>query len=627
MGTLRLAASTTYIRRTLALDGRGTSYLTTYIPVEEVDDETGKAVPGVRPVTLSCSRDGTIRIHGPVAFLFAELGEVADLPAGVGIDLPRTPPPTSQDGMMLSVQSVQSVLTGGRVDIARLHAALVVTFRTFVAFPAGGEATPDDYAAYLACYVLSTYLLPAFAAVGYIWLTGLAGSGKSTAAHVAARLAHLPLIASASSTLASLRGHADAGGTLILDNFDTINNKDDTTKALRSFWEIGYMHGASVTLQVPAKTGKGWQTERANVYANRVATAVAEPPDALDSRCVKVMMFRTDDTTKGALSPWDDENWADRPHDLVQRCWTFALFHLADAAKIVRTITTANTGLTNRDLQVWRPALTVARIVDLANGDTAAWEAVTRLTRWLLVQRADDDGSRESYVTRALLAIAGDGHISTTTSLTLSMVRKLYAEDHGEPPGTGDEREKRAEDATPFGLDNVKKLGNLFKRMGVPKLPRTSKGFQYDIGAPVLTRLKALYLPPALPLTVSPISTPSAQTAHSTFDPAWDDGWDVEDVENADDVETKGDADSFPNVNRADDEAVATGTVTDDLVLDAWDDLIRWANAMHLSPFTDEEREAAEIVGFRLLPDEPLTRAASRIFEGQRAWREMTVSA
>jgi len=544
MGTLRLATSTTYLRRTVALGTDGTAYVTTYVPVEEVDDDSGKAIPGVRPVTLSCDPQGTVQVHGPVAFLFEEYGTVADLPAGVGMDLPRAMPSTSQDGMMMSVQSVQDVLIAAKaavratVDVARLHAVLVRAFRTFVAFPTGTDASPNDYAVYLACYTISTYLLPAFRAVGYLWLSGLPGSGKSTVAHVVARVGFLPLIASASSSLASLRGHADAGGTLIPDNFDTINNRDDTTKALRSFWEIGYMHGASVTLQTPKATGRGWQTERANVFANRVATAVAEPPDALDSRCVKVLMFRTDDTAKGALSPWDDENWheGEKPDDLVQECWKLALFRLAEAAKIVRGITSAETGLTNRDLQVWRPALAVARMVDRANGDTAAWGAVLRVSRWLLVQRADDDGSRESYVTRALVAIGGDGKTTTTTSIALSMVKKLYAEDHGEPPTSDDERSKRDEDSTPFGLDNVKKLGNLFKRMGVPKLPRQSKGFQYDLSTPVLTRLKALYLP-VPPMNAPDTSTSSTHTASSTPHAAHND---VEGVESADNVEANG---------------------------------------------------------------------------------------
>ncbi len=242
---------------------------------------------------------------------------------------------------------------------------------------------------------------------------------------------------------------------------------------------------------MPKGTGKGWETVLCDVFTNRAFTAVSDPPDALDSRCAKVLMFRTDDTAKASLAVQDDDNWHVPSHDLVQGCWQVALFHLADAAKIVRTITSANTGLTNRNLQIWRPALTVARLVDGANSNTAVWDAVLRLAGWLLMQRADDDESREAYVTRALVAIVEDGNATTTTSMTLGMVRKLYAQDHGEPPPGATDKDA----AAPFGLDNAKKLGRLFKRMGVPKLPRQNRGNVYDLSEAVMRRLTSLYLP------------------------------------------------------------------------------------------------------------------------------------
>jgi len=156
----------------------------------------------------------------------------------------------------------------------------------------------------------------------------------------------------------------------------------------------------------------------------------------------------------------------------------------------------------------------------------------------------------ESYVTRALLAIADDGYATTTTSMALSMVKKLYAEDHGEPPANEDGRGKRDEDSTPFGLDNVKKLGVLFKRMGVPKLPRQSKGFQYDLSAPVLTRLKALYLPTP-PMNAPHASTSSAFTTPSTPNTPPDD---VDRVESADAVEAT--VDRAEANHTSDDEAI-----------------------------------------------------------------------
>jgi len=637
MGELRLATQKTTIRRTVALGDDGTVYITAYVPVEERDDETGKAKRFTLPVTLSRSSDGTIRVHGPAASLF---GIDEPMPEGVGMDLPRNAPPASHDGAMMSIATLGAILRNERPDIAGVYRDLRASFLTFVAYPAGDDVTPEDYAAFCACYVLSTYLLAAMPAVGYLWLTGLPGSGKTTVLVIIARTAFLPLLASASSTLAAIRAHADGGGTLLYDNWDTILGKDDATRAVRSFWELGYTPGARVTLMIPSSTSRGWEQAMTNVYANRAATAVAEPPDALDSRSIKPLMFRTDDVSKGALSPWDDDTWPVAPNDLTQRCWMVALYHLADAARIVRTITSAETNLTNRDLQVWRPALTVARMVDTANGDTAATAALLRLARWLLKQRAEDDGSREATLTRALVAIAGDGNRTTTTGVTLSMVKKQYQEQHGivEQPGAS----KDAKDDMPWGLENVKKIGVVFRKIGVPKQPRAASGNIYDISEPVITRLTALYLPPEASPTTAPYNTThSTLSTHSTFNPSHDDGWsDVDRAENAECVDQYGrvKAPDGPGISAGSEGNagcvgsgvtvqdawyggdVATETVADDVIADAWSALITWATG-RCEPFTDTEEEAARIVTLRIVPGESLGRTASRVFEQERAWR------
>ena len=144
-------------------------------------------------------------------------------------------------------------------------------------------------------------------------------------------------------------------------------------------------------------------------------------------------------------------------------------------------------------------------------------DALVRLARWLLKQRTEDDGSREAVVTRALIAIVEDGNRTTTTSLALSMVKKHYAEENGEPLGTtGDkDRGRNTEPTAPFGLDTAAKLGKLFKRMNVPKLPRTSKGNIYDLSDSVMRRLMALYLPESVTF-IPDNSTLCTEPAHPT---------------------------------------------------------------------------------------------------------------
>jgi hypothetical protein len=352
---------------------------------------------------------------------------------------------------------------------------------------------------------------------------------------------------------------------------------------------------------VPSGTGRGWETARCNVFCNRVFTAVAEPPDALASRCMAVLMFRTDDRRKASLSPQDDADWPTSPHDLIQRCWLAAIHHLAALAKTARTVTSDNAGLTNRDLQVWRPVLAVARLVDSANNDTAAWDGLLRLSRHLHDQRAEDDGSREATLTRALVGIAEDGNDTTTTGAALSMVKRQYAGEHGI---SGEEK-----DDAPWGLENVKKIGKAFRNMNVPRMGRVSNQAVYDLSPPIITRLRALYLPTdAIHSDQTAHMDETAETAVESNDIA------AECAESAECAECAGtvDMDEKSPIRRGDNIDVETG---------AWDVLIIWANS-NCKELPEDVRAAGERAGIPRDPADSLNRYASRIFAAYRVWMD-----
>jgi len=590
VSTLTLVGRKTVIRRPIALALDETVYVATWLEVEKTE-EGEKAKRSIMPVLIARRRDGTVKlIAGDAATAFNRPDATEPMPDDVRASVTRLSPPTSADNVFMTAETILKLVNGDRPDLVQLFRNLSAFFLRFVAFPEHRSVKAADYAALCAAYVISTYLIAAFPAVGYLWIGGLAGSGKTTVAIIISRTACMPLMASSSSTLASLRGHADAGGTYIGDNYESVNSKDESQRALRSFAELGYQQGAVVTLQVPSSTGRGWETERTSVYANRTFTAVADAADALASRNITITMFRTSDSGKASLSPMDDDNWDVKPQEIMQQCWMVAAHHLADAATIVRTITSANTGLTNRDLQIWRPMLAVARMVDTANGDTAVFNSLTRLAHALIRQRDEDNGSREAFVTRALAALYGPAHepVTVAASQVMEKANALANE----------------EDADIWGLDSDKKVGRLLTRMNVPRAERTGRMRGYLLTAESIARLQATYLPV--------VFNPNPDTSPLN----------VTDVIN--DTNVTPDEQSDDDISDVSDECdISTGTVADDLIADAWSALITWASG-RCDPFTEVEEEAARIVALRIAPGESLGRMASRVFEQQRAWRTGT---
>ncbi len=565
-------------------------YVATWLEVEKTEDGEGPK-RSIMPVLIARMRDGTVKlIAGGAAEAFNRADATEPMPEDLRVNLKRVPPATSADNVFMTAETVLTLVNGGRPDLVQLFRDLSAIFLRFAAFPEHRNVKAADYAALCAAYVISTYLIAAFPAVGYLWIGGLAGSGKTTVAIVISRTSCMPLMASSSSTLASLRGHADAGGTYVGDNYESVNSKDESQRALRSFAELGYQQGAVVTLQVPSSIGRGWETERASVYANRTFTAVADAADALASRNINITMFRTSDSAKASLSPMDDDNWNVKPQEIMQHCWMVAAHHLVDAATIVRTITSANTGLANRDLQIWRPVLAVARMVDAANGDALAFTSLTRLAHALIRQRDEDNGSREAFVTRALAALYGTANESVTVSASQVMEKANALANE--------------EDADIWGLDSDKKVGRLLTRMNVPRAERTGRMRGYLLTAASIARLQATYLPV--------VFKPNADTSLSNVTHGGNVTNVMPDEQSNDDIsDVSGECD------------ISTGTVADDVVADAWDTLIMWATG-RCEPFTDAEEEAARTVVLRIVPGESLGRTASRVFEQERAWRTGT---
>lgn len=145
----------------------------------------------------------------------------------------------------------------------------------------------------LICWVMLTYIFPAFGAVPYLLLSGPAGSGKSRVLELLERLAFRPFSASNLTNAVLFRSLNSFGGTLLLDEAEQLrDNRSPEVKELMASLLAGYRAGKFVCRMEPTAEG-GFSLAHFAVYGPKAIACINEVPAALASRCIQIPMFRS----------------------------------------------------------------------------------------------------------------------------------------------------------------------------------------------------------------------------------------------------------------------------------------------------------------------------------------------
>ena len=212
----------------------------------------------------------------------------------------------------------------------------------------------------LACWTVATYVRPAFAAVGYLHLTGPANSGKTRAFSILSRLAFRPLLSSNLTAPALFRTLHARGGTLLLDEAERLGNpRDPAAEELGGMLLAGYKRGGSATRLEPVDDG--FRSVSFDVFGFKALAGIARLPGPLAGRCVPVAMRRADagDDRAARDADADPDGWR-RLRDVLHA------LALAHGPAVKAAAADPPPGLSNRDREVWGPMLAVAAVADAA---------------------------------------------------------------------------------------------------------------------------------------------------------------------------------------------------------------------------------------------------------------------
>ena len=325
------------MRRPLVLIDE-TAYLATIAHVgSDTEDKTA---------TVLLSSSGEVYCDEPLpgSLPLCEVGFELRLPSDVRSEL------------LLSAGGLRRAIAGEVPSPEAVFSRIVEAVQLFFDFSRSlaGEAT---VAKIVALVIMQTYFLDAFSRIGYTWISGGPGSGKSKLLSFITRLAYLGEFLVASSSYASLRDIAEAGSTIGIDDYDPCRGGDFDVN-LRSLLLTGISRDAKVSLKVKDGSG-GWTTRKVDAFGFKMFTSTFAPDPVLASRSIMIPLVPSGDGDKTTRDPECDREWTHDPNRLRDDLWVLGVRHLPLIRKIYGE--TFSEALKGRAFDSWRPILAVAR--------------------------------------------------------------------------------------------------------------------------------------------------------------------------------------------------------------------------------------------------------------------------
>jgi hypothetical protein len=346
------------IRRPLSLvEGHG--YAATWLYVrktvtEALDEKTGQIIVYPQPVSVTGQELYVVRDDGRI---YGPGGDqpLEELP--IDVLLPEIP----QAAKLWSKAGVMRYRAGQHADPLELFGRVVDTVDHFLDF-SRSLADQRTMAEMLACYILHTYLLDAFQVTSFLWPNGDRGAGKTQTITLVADLAYLGQLVLAGGSFAALRDLADYGALLAFDDAENLSDPKQADPDKRTLLLAGNRKGAVVPLK-ELDGDKKWRTRYVDAFCPRCFSAIRIPDPVLASRTIVVPLIRTADKAKANRDPKNAKDWL---HDLAQLrddLWAFGLRFLTAVQDHADAVNHA-ARLMGRNLEPWRPILTVAHLLD-----------------------------------------------------------------------------------------------------------------------------------------------------------------------------------------------------------------------------------------------------------------------
>jgi len=271
------------------------------------------------------------------------------------------------------------------LPIKDLFYEIVEILKSYIEFP------QEEIYDFIALWIMGTYLFPLFKTYPYVYIGGVKQTGKSKTLHITSLMSFNSIFSTSISTSALFRLIESGRCSLFMDESEKLSNP----KRSADFREIllsGYKRSGKSHRSEKTKDGQ-FYVKDFEVYSPKMLANIYGLENILEDRCIKFIMKRTLSKEIGDKEI-DDESfyWP----EIRGKLYVFAMDYWEEIKKIYDVLGN-QTGLSNRDWELWHPIFAIAsliekelydRMVELAKQKSIEkhTENITETGEYLLIQ-------------------------------------------------------------------------------------------------------------------------------------------------------------------------------------------------------------------------------------------------
>jgi hypothetical protein len=250
----------------------------------------------------------------------------------------------------------------------------------------------------IATWILGTYLYKIFNAYPYISLLGYKGTGKTRVMEISSYMSFNGTTSVGISPSALFRGTDLLCWTLFFDEAELFKAGDKRSKRAEELMPLilaGYKKGGRVPRIGSKETG--FKLEFFDTYCPKMFASTEEMDWILESRCIQVVMRPAIKGGAGEREPDEfNQKWEDLRTDILYAClyeWNYIKLQYQSLVN--------DTTLTNRDYELTKPLLSIARYI---NEDV--YNEIKKYMEQTTSDKTGDNLERsEFYILKALVAL------------------------------------------------------------------------------------------------------------------------------------------------------------------------------------------------------------------------------